>query len=241
MSMPKAYLLQNILSQLMSECDIDDSTLSKQTGIPLSTINRIRNSNKTNPTVATLQPIAKFFKISISQLLGEDPLPVDRLPGTHHPLRFTTSRLPIIKWSWIQNWINHDTIDFEDKLKSWISSEKELSGRSFAIVVTKRSLGLAFRQGTLLIADPKVVYQEGDLVLVKLDKSTEILLKQVIIDGDDSYLRSVNPEIKSLKRVTPECQFIATIVETRYAFRGIDTVLQQKNLVEPVSKLIEEY
>lgn len=67
----------------MNECELDDVVLSKHTGVPYTTIARLRNSPNSNPTSSTLRPIAQFFDITIDQLLGDHPLPSDRLPQLH--------------------------------------------------------------------------------------------------------------------------------------------------------------
>ena len=70
--------LGDVLSLLMTECDIDDAKLSREVSIPASTISRMRLNPDANPTASTLRPIAKFFSVSISQLLGDEPLPENR-------------------------------------------------------------------------------------------------------------------------------------------------------------------
>ena len=129
--------LKNILSLLMDECDIDDITLSRETNIPISTISRMRLRSDSNPTASTLRPIAKFFSISISQLLGDEPLSKDRLPGSHNPTSFTSVRMPIIDWDSIADWIDNDGQKIKHKLTQWISTEKRIGYRAFSLKILK--------------------------------------------------------------------------------------------------------
>ena len=59
--------LTNNLRHLMQRCNIDSTELSKSTGIALTTINGLKRGGG-NPTLSTLQTIADFFNVSISQL-----------------------------------------------------------------------------------------------------------------------------------------------------------------------------
>ena len=54
----------------MNEYKIDDRKLAKLTGVSFPTIARLRNNAEVNPTATVLLSLAKFFGITVSQLLG---------------------------------------------------------------------------------------------------------------------------------------------------------------------------
>jgi len=120
----KMTSLQEVLSFLMDEGDIDDATLSRETGIPASSISRMRLNTEANPTAATLRPIAKYFSISISQLLGDEDISKDRLPGHQNPSQFTSARMPLINWDNVFDWIHGNLKFMTDKPVKWLSTEK---------------------------------------------------------------------------------------------------------------------
>ena len=62
--------LNRNLSILMKENGVSLSLLYRNTGIAIPTIKRLQNDPTTNPTIGTLLPIANFFGISITQLIG---------------------------------------------------------------------------------------------------------------------------------------------------------------------------
>ena len=69
-----AQRLSAILNHLMAESRIDGVQLSRRTGVPVTTINRLRkNDVDNNPTLSTLVPLANFFVITVSQLIGDGP------------------------------------------------------------------------------------------------------------------------------------------------------------------------
>lgn len=205
------------LSRLMVECDIDDAKLARQTGIPASTISRIRLHPDANPTAATLRPIAKFFNISIGQLLGDEPLSKDRIPGSHNITSFTSAKIPVIEWDWVIEWSKNEIIRFKEKLTAWISTEKEVGSNAFALTVPSDSFGLIFRKGVTLIADPNKLVRDGDFVLIKTNNESNILLKQILLDGSDIYIKSVNPEMKGTKLLEETPEFLSVIIETRFS------------------------
>lgn len=213
--------LGHILAQLMAESDIDDAKLARQTEIPASTISRMRLHPDANPTAATLRPIAKFFGISIGQLLGDEPLPKDRIPGSHHSISLTTAKLPIIEWDWVIEWSRSQTTRFKEKLTHWISTEKEIGRNAFALVVPTDSFGLMFRKGVLLITDPDKPAQDGDFVLIKTSSEQGILLRQILLDGNDTYIRSVNPEMKGTKLLEEPPEFLSVVIETRFSHHEV--------------------
>lgn len=209
--------LGEILSYLMKECDIDDAKLSRETGIPASTISRMRLNPDANPTAATLRPIAKFFGVSISQLLGDETLPSERLPGAHNPIGFTSARIPIINWEFIIEWQTNAAV--KDKITNWISTEKDVGSRAFALIIPTESFGITFRKGSLVIADPDRQLQDGDLILIKIPEEKNILLRQFLKDGNDLYIRSVNPEMKGTKLLSGNYQLLGVIIETRFSLQ----------------------
>ena len=221
--------LKDILSSLMKECDIDDAQLARETGVPASTISRMRINSNANPTASTLRPISKFFSVSISQLLGDEPLPKDRLPGTHNPTYYTSTRMPIIEWHWIMDWIEGGE-NIKEKLQTWISTEKEISPNSFALIIPTDSFGIAFRKGSTIIIDPSQSPIDGDLILVKNENDKNILLKQFLMDGYETYMRSVNPEIKNIISVTESHKIIGVVIETRFSLQTVAKTVPQKEV-----------
>jgi len=211
--------LKDILSSLMEECDVDDAQLARETGVPVSTLSRMRLNSNANPTAATLRPISKYFSISISQLLGDEPLPVDRLPGTQNPTYYTAARIPIIEWGWIDRWLCGDIDDIKSKLWNWISTEKSVGDQAFALIISTESFGIAFRKGSTVMIDPSQLPKDGDLVLIKSTHENNAMLKQYIKDGEDIYIRSVNPDIKSIHALDDKYQIVGIVVEVRFSLQ----------------------
>jgi SOS-response transcriptional repressor LexA len=56
-----------------------------------------------------------------------------------------------------------------------------------------------FPDGTTIVVEPKREPSDLDFVVVRLEGDTSARLKQVIIDGSDYYLKSLNPGIEDVK------------------------------------------
>ena len=208
------HQLNVILKRLMVECDIDDIRLANATGVPFTTIARMRSNPKANPTASSLRPLAKYFGISISQLLGDEPLAPERLIKATLEKMIAPTRVPVIPWSKITNWAFQNKSDFDD-ISGWVSVDLPTSATSYAVKIENSAFGPSFPQHALIIADPNINPQSGDTVLIKLDNDPTILLKEILIDGQVVYLKSVNPELKHTLTLSEPYKLCGTIVEIR--------------------------
>ena len=59
----------------MARDSVDQATVARATKIPATTIARLRSRETINPTYATLRALSKFFGVSLSELVGERPIP----------------------------------------------------------------------------------------------------------------------------------------------------------------------
>lgn len=208
--------LRNVLSFLMEECDINDADLSRETEIPASTISRMR-LNDTNPTVATLRPLAKFFSVSIDQLLGDEPLDVNRLPGLHNPTFFTAHKIPLISWDFVLDWIGNNKGNLKHHCIKWLSTEKEVSSNTFALLILSDSYGVTLRKGATIIINPEQAPLDGDLILLNCIDNNSIYIKQIIFDGTDVYVKSLDPRIAQAKLLNENESIMGVIFETRFS------------------------
>lgn len=67
----------------MDRAGLSDNELARRTDVDQPTVSRIRNGVRKHPRAPTIQPIADYFRISLSQLRGEEPLPWEKSDGHH--------------------------------------------------------------------------------------------------------------------------------------------------------------
>lgn len=200
-----------ILRLLLTECNLDEISLSRKINIPKSTISRLLNHD-VNPTIDTLYPISQFFNITISQLIGEEELPKDRLPGLHKLIPYTTTRIPILTFAQIEQYLsNEPTGDFV-----WISTEKQLVNKSFSLIIKTEEFNLFFNKNTLIIVNNITTPQYGDIILIK--HNDIITLRQVIIDDNCIYLQKLHPKLNKLQLKSHTDIIFGVVVESRHEF-----------------------
>lgn len=66
--------LRFILRQLMISAGLSHAQLARALNIPTSTLSKLLNAPNLAPRIDTLLSIARYFNISIEQLIGEKPL-----------------------------------------------------------------------------------------------------------------------------------------------------------------------
>ncbi len=80
------------LNMLMTEARLNAGELSRRINLPASTIKKIRTHHHSNPTLSTLAPLAKYFSLTISQLVGDEPLPDTHIKGTYTIMQTPSNR-----------------------------------------------------------------------------------------------------------------------------------------------------
>lgn len=209
--------LGSVLVQLMDECDIDALQLEQQTGVPASTINRFRSSKNCNPTLSSLTPIADFFCINISQLIGEEPLDKNRVPGIHKVLHKNNQMIPILSWEQATDWpALKDKLAENNEQTKWLMADGYFSNLAFALMQQGDSMEPRFPVNSLLIFDPTHQAENRDFVLALLENQKRPIVRQLLIDGEDKYLKSLNPDFKEVKKVKDnDHQILGVVTQVR--------------------------
>jgi SOS-response transcriptional repressor LexA len=215
--------LSEVLDKLMLETNIDSVQLAKCTNVPVTTIARIRTNQNANPTISTLIPVAHFFNISIDQLLGIQPLPSDRIPSTYNPVNYTSTLIPILGWDDVLKFLNSKQEFLKGRLLHWVSSERDLSKNAFALNFTNNNANLFLKNGSIILIEPKQIICNNNFALFVTSGNKRIELYQVVLDGDDTYIKSTNPEISSIKLLPESFVFLGSVVEIRFAFQQSST------------------
>src|SRR5688572_17880951 len=76
----RAMSIDNVLSELIKTYNLSAPELERMTGVPASTIYRLLKKKDGNPTIEVLKKLSSFFLITVSQLIGEEPLGYKQIP-----------------------------------------------------------------------------------------------------------------------------------------------------------------
>ncbi len=207
--------LQNIIasniSLLMKYKNIDATVLSNATGLPSSTISRLRSTKtESAPNLLSLMPIANYFNISISQLIGEEKLYSDN--------KCPLNTIPFLNSETINAFLNSHSIAFEV-----VSVDIDVGKHSFAYYLRGSAMEPQFPDKSLLIIDPSIEYEHLDYVLFMPKDKNSPILRQILLEGDDMYLRTLNPSFNEFIKFS-EVQFkiLGVMIQVRKNYKDLD-------------------
>ncbi len=183
--------LSNILKQLMVEEKVNTTDVARATGILQPVMHRIVNGVTDDPRTKTILPIAKFFNVSVDQLMGVIPLPINRKSCKNTGEKW--SRLPIINWDDINKHLTDKKIPGDDK---YVETDAPISSRSYALIVKDSTMHPVFQEGNILFVDPEVEAENNDYVIVMLE--SQPVFKQILFDGASRCLKPLNPDFKTV-------------------------------------------
>lgn len=177
-------MLSENLNMLMAKARLTSSDLAKLIGVPATTIKRIKNNEQSNPTVATLLPIAKYFAITVSELIGcEDEFPATLTTDNYLGWR----SIPVLSWS---ECIHYRILDYSQIVRR-IVTDKKVSSKSYALTIEEQNQKF-FPKNSYLIIDPDVDLQSEDLV-INVKKNAGIAdVKRYIMKTNQTYLQSLD-------------------------------------------------
>ncbi|MEO8400312.1 MAG: helix-turn-helix transcriptional regulator [Gammaproteobacteria bacterium] len=211
--------LSDNLNLLMAEMHISADELGRRTGLPASTIKKIRNRYNPNPTLTTLLPLAEFFSITLGQLVGNEPLSEIRIKGAYRENPQTIHHIPILSWEEVTSWPNTNA-----QRNNTVTTEFEYHRDAFALVVEEDDWeNLAV--GTALLIDPSLTAEHRDFIITRKEGQNIPSLKQVLFDEGQMYLKPV-VQGYNISIFTPEHKILGIVVEYKKILK--------KQLVEKV-------
>jgi SOS-response transcriptional repressor LexA len=207
--------LPEILAELMDEQHLNILQLSKKTGLATTTIKRMLSSVDANPTLDSLCQLATFFDVSINQLIGLEP----------HKNAFSSSaiqisQLPILSWQQISTWTANSDEIHNNSLQKMVITDVAVSQSAYALIMEGTSMEPKFLDGHILICDPNVQPQNGNYVIITHSGNALPQLKQLLMDGSDWYVKSLNPAFNRTAMVYLSEDFTiwGTVVQTKMNF-----------------------
>lgn len=133
------------------------------------------------PRMDKLADIAKILNVSVEYLLHGDQSNVDHLPFR--------GKVPLISWE----------LDMqENNIKEWIVCPVDHSNNTVALRIIGESMynphgKPSFNNNDIIFVDCDIKPVNGSLVIVKLPNQKEAILRQLIIEGSNQFLKALNP------------------------------------------------
>jgi transcriptional regulator with XRE-family HTH domain len=184
--------LSNILQELILSSGISEAKLADRINIPTATLNKLKTGKIEDPRMSTLVTIASYFGLTVDQLLGNAPIEKDYNKLIVH--------VPIIEYNNIMktkidelNFINH---------KKWISIEmiNTINKNSiFAIYVQGSAMEPYFDNNMIAVIDTMCHVKNQQYVLAYIKNTNEIIIRQILIDGETKILKAANQYFTPIK------------------------------------------
>ena len=213
--MLKVSLLANNLHRLMSDARLSASELGRRLKIPAATIKKLRTGENVNPTISTLLPVANYFGVTISQLVGDQPLSKSALEFSTSCKGQELTMLPLISWEQSILW----NIDQKINSQTHVLAEQKPSENSFALVVEANDSNI-FEEGGVLLVDKNKDYKHGDYILVHKSGQSRPSVKRVLIEDGVKYMQSILSGISVAAPLDSSYKILGSVVSYKRWFNN---------------------
>lgn len=210
------------MKTLMSSARINASELARRTGIAQPIIHRLSTGQNVNPKLATIKPIARYFMVTVSQLIGEEPLPAGS--SDESPVHVSTqhkgwNQVPLISWEDALGWPER-LADYQHSSDAeFVPTDANVSNMAYSLSIKGSNMEPLFPEGTKIIVEPNRQPQDRDFVIVRLKDTTEAQLKQVVIQGNNRYLKSLAPaEAQNQNQFGEDDKFLGVMAQAKVDF-----------------------
>lgn len=203
-----------VLSELIKKFGLNALEIERLTGVPASTIYRLLKSDG-NPTIEVLKKLATFFQITVSQLIGEEPIGCKQIP-----------LVPALEVA------NFFKLNSEEKSKfDTIPIDFPLNQRSFASICQDNTMEPFILKNSIVIIDPDREITNKDFVFLIKKDNDQPRIRQLISDGENYYLKILNSDfpVELTKIIKQEYTFIGVIVHYRTNLFDFNKVEQSAN------------
>ena len=103
-------------------------------------------------------------------------------------------KVPLISWVQAGDWCEVVDTFAPGDAESWLPCPKTFGPHAFALRVRGISMEPKYQDGDIIFVDPGVGAEHGKNVVVRLDDDQEATFKQLVVEGDQKFLRALNPD-----------------------------------------------
>lgn len=105
-------------------------------------------------------------------------------------------QVPFISWQDAQQWFMTPGSNFNKPYSNYIITHVQVSPQAFALRVEGDSMeaahGPSFPHGAIVVFDPEQAAINNSFVLAKQSANSQLMFKQLVIDGNRRYLKPLN-------------------------------------------------
>lgn len=174
---------------------VDDTqdSLGRLLGVSSVMIWSYRTGEKL-PRMSTAIRIAETLGVNVNWLLtghGEMTSAVSNVEPAP-PLR--KKGVPLISWVQAGDWCEAVDPYAVGNAELWLPAADNYSKNAYALRVRGASMEPRFREGEIIVINPDGAADSGKFVIARKEGSKDVTFKQLIREGDEAYLKAVNPQ-----------------------------------------------
>lgn len=178
----------NNLEKLMIAFKLGDNELSEAIGLPSTTIWRLKKGETGDPTLSTLKMIARYFKVSIGQLVCEEPLGPDLTDCGADRAIF--SKIPVLDWGQlIESEKLLPSLTLQNHL-SWTYTDT--GPNTFGLIIETEEYGSIFPKNALVFVSHSKEKIDPVYVIVAEKKSKKTAIFKMITSIPDYLAHPTN-------------------------------------------------
>lgn len=194
--------LSKNLKELMLLSNISEHELSRRTKVKQPVIHRLLTGENTNPKLQTLKPIADYFLLTVSQLIGEEARSA---------------------WSGFTNGIHHGFVEIPlvNNLGATLADRKviieaHVSKRAFGLIICNSDMAPIFPENSVVVIEPRLKPENGDYILIK-NSNNELILRNLLIISGEKYITAIrNHRHEAAHQIENEKEILGVAIRTIY-------------------------
>lgn len=153
----------------------------------------------------TGKSLSSTYNATIAKACGVDPVWLETGRGRMLPSESNVEpgpdikgRVPLISWVQAGSWCEVEDLYAVGDAEEWLPCPTSHGERTYALRVRGESMfnpheRRSFRDGDIIYVDPDKQAESGSAVIAKLDDSQEATFKQLVVEGEERYLKALNP------------------------------------------------
>lgn len=127
--------------------------------------------------------------------------------------KIVTNKLPLISWVQAGAWSDISEVNPVDAER--FLCPVNCSEQSFVLRVQGVSMEPKFNDGDLIFVDPEAECIHGSYVVARLDDDNQATFKQLIIEGNQKFLKAANPNWpEQLIPINGNCTLVGKVIFT---------------------------
>ena len=181
------------LIALREAIGVNQSELARRVGVTPQAVQKWE-SGANGPRGKRLEKLASELRSTVGYLVSGEGVGTPNVePGPEQK-----GYVPLISWVQAGSWCEVEDIYAVGDAEDWLPCPTSHGPRTYVLRVRGESMNnphsrKTFREGDLIYCDPDRQAENGSMVVVKLDDEQQATFKQLIIEGDQKFLKPLNP------------------------------------------------